>query len=103
MAGEKNIYSEGGVRKELNERVEKVVQRLKAEGWIEAPDNPYNEMVYDKKCFVCGSKITHRLTKTAFLTEKQIEKIIESAKSPEKCINCLELEKKDKKDKDKKG
>ncbi len=75
---------------EIQARAEELAEKLKAEGWVDSPDNPTNEMVYYKKCSSCGSEIIDRLTKTAPLTKEEIKRIIEKAKEPEQCLTCLE-------------
>lgn len=44
-----NFFHEN-VQGEIYKRAEKIAEKLRAEGWEDAPDNPYNEIIYRKKC-----------------------------------------------------
>lgn len=75
---------------ESDRRILENIEKLKNAGWVDDERNPENYMIFIKKCSSCGKEFeTEYFTKTAFLSEETIDKIIEKVKIPKKCRDCI--------------
>jgi len=84
-----NIFQENEVQKGIKHRADRLAARLEDLGWENSKENPENELVLKKDCSSCGNKIIERLTKTAILSDRQIEGIEAKSKKPI-CNTCEE-------------